>query len=374
MARRAQPALEVEPLPEADRLEGFPHPRETAALFGHEAAERTLARMLASGRMPHAWLLAGPQGVGKATLAYRFAAYALSPPELHDPSGSSLAVPAGSIPQRQVTALSHPELLVIRRPFDPKTKRFAATIPIDEVRRLKALFSHTSPGEGWRIAIVDQADELNVNSANALLKSLEEPPARTVIMLISAQPGRLLPTIRSRCRLLRLSPLPPDALRRAAEAAFARSQHEPPGEGDWERLITLSMGSVRRLLTLSTADGLRLDDAIRRILSGLPSIDWGIAHALAEELAAPAAQQRFETFYDLLLGTVARMAQAEARSAPEPGRPSSPEKGGQESRAAAWAALWEDLVREQADALALNLDRRALIVDALARMASAART
>jgi DNA polymerase-3 subunit delta' len=374
MARRAQPALEVEPLPEADRLEGFPHPRETAALFGHEAAERTLARMLASGRMPHAWLLAGPQGVGKATLAYRFAAYALSPPELQDPSGSSLAVPAGSSAQRQVTALSHPELLVIRRPFDPKTKRFAATIPIDEVRRLKALFSHTSPGEGWRIAIVDQADELNVNSANALLKSLEEPPARTVIMLISAQPGRLLPTIRSRCRLLRLSPLPPDALRRAAEAAFARSQHEPPGEGDWERLITLSMGSVRRLLTLSTADGLRLDDAIRRILSGLPSIDWGIAHALAEELAAPAAQQRFETFYDLLLGTVARMAQAEARSAPEPGRPSSPEKGGQESRAAAWAALWEDLVREQADALALNLDRRALIVDALARMASAART
>jgi DNA polymerase-3 subunit delta' len=374
MARRPQPALEVEPLPEADRLEGFPHPRETTALYGHEAAERTLARMLASERMPHAWLFTGPQGIGKATLAYRFAACALSPPELQDASASSLAVPAGSRAQRLVTALSHPGLLVIRRPFDPKTKRFAAIIPIDEVRRLKAFFSHTSPGESWRIAIIDLADELNVNSANALLKSLEEPPARTVVILVSAQPGRLLPTIRSRCRLLRLSPLPPDALRRAAEAAFARSPHKPPGEGDWDRLISLSMGSVRRLLTLSTADGLRLDDAIRRILSGLPSIDWGFAHALAEDLAAPAAQQRFETFYDLLLGTVARRAQSEARAAPGPARETDPEKAGQEGRAAAWAALWEDLVREQADALALNLDRRALIVDALARMARAARS
>src|SRR5262249_33630297 len=155
-----------------------------------QAAERTLARVMAWGRMPHAWLLTGPEGIGKATLAYRFASYALSPPELQKEAGAGLTVPAGSTVRRQVVALSHPGLLVIPRPYDAKSKRFSAVIPVDEVRRLKTFFALTAVGTGWRVAIVDQADELNVSSANALLKSLEEPPPRTVILLIAAQPGR----------------------------------------------------------------------------------------------------------------------------------------------------------------------------------------
>jgi DNA polymerase-3 subunit delta' len=360
---RARPTLEVEALPESDRLDGFRHPRETAQIFGHDAAARTLAQALASGRLAHAWLLTGPEGIGKATLAYRFAGATLSGSGREGPE-TNLALFADSRVQRQVVALSHPGLILIRRPYDSKTKRFSAIIPVEEVRRLKSFFAHTATGEGSRVAIVDQADELNVSSANALLKTLEEPPPRTVILLITAQPGRLLPTIRSRCRVLRLAPLGAEALRRAAERAFAGSEHEPPAEQDWGRLVDLARGSVRRLLSLATSDGLKLDDSVRRLLSGLPTVDWGSAHALADDLAAPAAQQRFETFFDMLLGSVADRARSEAKLA---GADAT------QARSGAWADLWETLVRERTDAAALNLDRKALILDSLSRLAAAAR-
>ena len=188
MARAPVPA-EIEELPEADRLEGFPHPRETKEVFGHAGAERMLAEALAGGRMHHAWLLAGPQGIGKATLAYRFARAALAAPEERDVFGQSLAVADETSAARQVRALSHPGLLVIRRPYDVKAKRFATSIPVDEVRRLRSFLAHRAAGDGWRVVIVDEANELNVNAANALLKSLEEPPARTVFLLVSSAPG-----------------------------------------------------------------------------------------------------------------------------------------------------------------------------------------
>ena len=223
---RAPAAAVIEARPEADRLEGFPHPRETAKLFGHEPAERALAEALASGRMHHAWLLAGPPGIGKATLAYRLARAALADPS--ERSATDLTVPEDSRAARQVRALSHPGLLVIRRPWDDKAKRFATTIPVDEVRRLRSFLGHSAAEATWRVVIVDDANELNVNAANALLKSLEEPPPRTVFLLVAPAPGRLLPTIRSRCRTLVLAPLEPAALRAAATQALAAADVDAP--------------------------------------------------------------------------------------------------------------------------------------------------
>lgn len=360
---RAPAVIETEAPPEVDRLEGFPHPRETPTVFGHAAAERALGEAFASGRMHHAWLLTGRMGIGKATLAYRLARFLLARPDERTQPDSSLDVDAGSIAARQVLALSHPGLLVLRRPWQTTTKRFATSIPIDEVRRLRGFLGHTAAEGTWRVVIVDTADDLNPNAANALLKSLEEPPARTVFILLASEPGRLLPTIRSRCRILPLAPLSLDDLRRAASAAavgrdISTAQMEP-----------LADGSVRRLLDLSDGTGAKLHERIQAILVTLPKIDWGAAHALADDLGSPAADQRFESFFTVLLSVLANAIRASAAG-----------QGGASTawsippdRAPAWAELWESIIRDKDELVELNLDRRAFILSTLSRLAAAAR-
>ena len=372
MAR--QPALqENEAPPEADRLEGVPHPRETAKLFGHEAVERALAQSFASGRMHHGWLLAGPEGIGKATLAYRFARHVLAAPSEREPGGQSLEISPDAPANRQVRMLSHPGLMVIRRPWDHKTKRLVGVIPVDEVRRIKSFLAHTSEAGANRVVIVDTADLLNVNAANALLKSLEEPPPRTYFLLLTATPGRLLPTIRSRCRVLDVAPLAEADLRRAVLAALAPAEAEPPGAAEWVRLVALSEGSVRRALTLWLGDGLKLDARLSSVVGGLPSIDWNAVHALADELSSAAAAERFEMFYELLLKMLARLVRAGAgMPAAEADRRLAGRLVG-EGRLATWAELWETVAREKSEAHALNLDRKSLILQTFGRIGAAAR-
>jgi DNA polymerase-3 subunit delta' len=369
---RAPAVQEIEALPEADRLGETPHPRETRVLFGHEAAERELAAAFASGRMHHGWLLAGPQGIGKATLAYRFARHALAAPGERDPAGQSLDIGSETRASRQVLALSHPGLLVIRRPWDTKTKRFTASIPVDEVRRLKSFLAHTAEADATRVVIVDSADELNINAANALLKSLEEPPPRTLFLVVVSEPGRLLATIRSRCRMLMLNPLAETDLRRAALKALESSDRDPPGPGDWPRLVALSEGSVRRLVTLWAGDGLKLQERVDELLGSLPRLDWGRVHALGDELGSVASAERFETFFDLLLQRLARMVQAVARGSGEGPAADLARRLIAPARLASWAELWETIVQEKSTALALNLDRKSLIVETFRRIESTA--
>ena len=361
---RAPAVIEIEAPPEVDRLEGFPHPRETQTVFGHAASERALVDAFAAGRMHHAWLLTGRTGIGKATLAFRLARFLLASPGERKHPETSLDIDANSVAARQVLALSHPGLLVLRRPWLTTTKRFATTIPIDEVRRLRGFLGHTAAEGTWRVVIVDTADDLNPNAANALLKSLEEPPTRTVFILLASEPGRLLPTIRSRCRILPLAPLRPDDLRRAASAAAGQegSQNLP------ESMEALADGSVRRLLELSDGTGTKLHERIQAILSALPKIDWGAAHALADDLGSPAADQRFETFFTVLLSVLAKaIRNAAAEQGAVPAAWTIPSE-----RAPVWADLWETIGREKEEAVELNLDRRALILSTLSRLAAAA--
>ncbi|MDX2289586.1 MAG: DNA polymerase III subunit delta' [Hyphomicrobiaceae bacterium] len=374
---RAQKVTDADDVPEADRLEGFPHPREVMQLVGHQAAEQALGAALASGRLHHGWLLTGPDGIGKATLAYRFARAILHGEVARSGSGSSLNVPADSTAAVQIRALSHPGLLVIRRPWDPKNKRHIASIPVDEVRKLRGYLAHTAASE-WRVVIVDSADELNVSAANAILKSLEEPPARTVFLLISSEPGRLLNTIRSRCRRLDLAALAPAELEAAARAAFAAAGRDPPPDAEWSRLATLSGGSVRRLVGLYSAGGLDLDSALDRLFAGLPGVDQPAAHALADKISPAAAEERFGLFFDLLLDRLARLVRARALGPRGDGQvdPADTELAARliaEGELATWAALWETLTREKAETLALNLDRKALILDTLSRLEAVAR-
>lgn len=368
---RAPAVTQIESLPEADRLDGVLHPRETQTLFGHEEAERTLAEALSSGRMHHGWLLAGRDGIGKATLAYRFARAALAGPDERDPKGQSLAVSDDTVASHQVRALSHPGLLLIRRSYDTKTKRFTASIPTDAVRRLRSFLAHRAADDTWRIVIVDKADELNINAANALLKSLEEPPPGTVFLLVSSAPGRLLPTIRSRCRTLALQPLSNDALRAAAAQALEATGQEEPGVADWPVLERLSEGSVGRLLGLWAAGGRELHERIAKLTASLPQVDWRGVHALADELQPAAAQQRFELFFELFLGHLARLIRAQVTGEGTAAERELAARLIGEAKLASFAALWERVAREKAETMALNLDRKTLILDTVSGLVEA---
>jgi DNA polymerase III subunit delta' len=206
----------TDPLPEPDRLEGAPHPRETLGLYGHAAQEAEFLQAFASGRLHHAWMLTGPKGVGKATLAWRLARFLLATPE---DDGGMFAAPPPTLDvspdhpvARRMLQLAEPRHFLLRRGPNDKETALAQVISIDQVRKMKSFFTLSAADGGRRTAIIDSLDEMNPNAANALLKLLEEPPANVTLFLIAHQPARLLPTIRSRCRELRLGPLGPDDL------------------------------------------------------------------------------------------------------------------------------------------------------------------
>src|SRR5580693_2959920 len=224
-------------------------PRETFSLVGHAQVLARASRAIRSGRPPQAWLISGPPGVGKATLAYRIARYLLAFGAT-DAGPEDLSVPGDSPAARQVAAQSHPGLLVLKRAINPKTGKLMTVLSVDEIRRLADFFGMTSGAGGWRVAIIDTADDMNDNAANALLKMLEEPPANAMLLLLSNTQGRLLPTIRSRCQRLDLRPLD-DALLEKALADFLPET----AAGERASLARLSGGSIGAALTLATGDG-----------------------------------------------------------------------------------------------------------------------
>jgi len=370
---RAPVSADVEALPEADRLDDFPHPRETRAIYGQDAAQSIFAEALASGRTHHAWLLAGPQGIGKATLAYQVARAALAQPDERDLFGQGLAIEPDSRTDRQVRALSHPSLFVLRRLYDPKTKRFPQITPIDEVRRLKNFLSLSSGDEGRRVVIVDSADELNLNAANALLKSLEEPPGRTIFLLITSAPGRLLATIRSRCRVIAMPPLQDADLKRAAAQALTSVEKTVPEAHDWDKLTPLSGGSVGRALVLLGGGGLALQGRIDQILGGLPKLDLRAVHALSDEMQPLAQDRKFQLFMDLLQSALGRLISAAATGQGTESDVTIARRLIGPERLATFAELWETLAREKAETVALNLDRKSLILGTFARLEAASR-
>ena len=266
---------------EPDRLESFSTPRQVERVFGHDEAAAEFLSSLHSGRLQHAWLLVGPEGVGKATLSYRLARTVLSQEFSQENThggtqdhiaGGSEDVPPDHPVFRKVAGLAHPNLLLIRRSWIEKSKRYSQWIGVDEVRRLRAFLGSTA-GEGvWRVVIVDRADQLNQNAANALLKALEEPPPNTVFLLVASAEGRLPVTIRSRTRVLRLSALNEDSLMGAVRAALARDGVEAD-ETTLALAIALSEGSVRRALELITGDGIQLYEDIVATFDALPGID-----------------------------------------------------------------------------------------------------
>jgi DNA polymerase III subunit delta' len=354
MAAERSRAAAIDP----DRLDGFSSPREADRLFGHEAAEREFADAFASGRMHHAWLIVGPEGIGKATLAYRLARSAL---------GGSAVDPHHPV-FRKVAALSHPNLLLIRRSWVEKSKRYSQWIGVDEVRRLRAFLGHSAGEGGWRVVIVDRADELNQNAANALLKTLEEPPAQTLFFLISSAEGKLPVTIRSRARVLRLSPLDKEDLEHAVRTALKSGGRKVDTE-TLAKAVALSQGSVRRALELVSSDGIELYEEIAASLISLPEIEGPRLHRQVERLAGAGETDRLDLYLALLLGLIERLIRFTATG----------EGAIQDERALAgrlvsqanlvhWAEAWERISEAKAEVLALNLDRGLLLLETWFRL------
>ncbi|MGX9856117.1 DNA polymerase III subunit delta' [Limimaricola variabilis] len=351
-----------EDLPDPTGLPGLPHPRETAQLFGQDAAIEEFLAAQAGGRLHSGWLLTGPAGVGKATLAYRIAAHLLG----GHGADRGLDPPADDRDLRLIRAGSHPRLFVLRRGPNDKGDRLSAQIRVEEMRKLRSFFHLSSTDGGHRAVIVDAADEMNVSAANALLKELEEPPADTTLMLIAHQPSALLPTIRSRCRVLRLRPLAPEPMARALEQAGVTGAAP-------EALSVLAAGSVGAAARVAQAEGVALYGELVALLSELPHLDRPRAIAMADSCGGKGAETRFPLLLDLIDLLLVRAARAGLAGAPEteasPGEARLLVTLAPDPAAARRVAeLQQELSARARHGRAVNLDPSALLLDMLLRI------
>ena len=332
-----------------------PHPRETFALFGHSEAEQALLAAYRGGRIPHAWMIGGPVGIGKATLAYRMERFVLAHP---DPAAAdvqtarSLAVAADHPVARHIASQAHPDLLVFERIIGESGK-LNKEIKVEQIRRSVAFFGSTAGEGGWRVAIVDAVEELNPAGENALLKVLEEPPARSLLLLISHAPGQVLATLRSRCRLLTLRPLAPADVARAAAAATGRDADD----AEIKEAAFASEGSVARTLSLLDDDTLVLRRRVAELLNALPQIDVRALHVLGDALGG-ADQRKVAGVIDAINGWLSAQV-AQVRQ--------------DKIRLARVAQAWEKVNRAAAEAEEFNLDRKPLIFNMFGVLAEAAR-
>jgi DNA polymerase-3 subunit delta' len=347
MAKRSVPA----DTQDSDRIDGFAHPRETFALDGQDVALRRAARALRAARPPSAWLITGAPGTGKATLAYRIARYLLAHGATTN-GADDLGVPSTDTVARQIAAQSHPGLLVLRRAVNPRTGKLMTVLSVEEIRRLADFFGMTSGAGGWRVAIVDTADDMNENAANALLKMLEEPPANAMLLLLSNTPGRLLPTIRSRCQRLDLRPLDDTVMDRLLHRHLPDSTAE-----ERAALARLAGGSIGAALMLATGDGAALADEADRLIDRAAVPDVLALLALGEKL------MRIQDGLDQFGSFVAEALAARIRARAEMG-------GAYLQR---WVHLLSRIEQDFSRARALNLEPRQTVLSAARDLAAVAR-
>jgi DNA polymerase-3 subunit delta' len=342
-------AAEVE-----DDVETAP-PRETLELFGHAESEQILLEAYRSGRIPHAWLITGPPGIGKATLAYRLARFVLAHPDPAAPevqSARTLAVDPEHVVARRIAARGQGDLLILERTLNDKGK-LRQDIAVEDVRRSVSFFGSTAGEGGWRLAIVDSVDELNASGANALLKVIEEPPRRTLLLLVSHARGMVLPTIRSRCRLLVLRPLSAADVARGVASALGREA----GDREVQEASALAEGSIGRALNLLDGPALALRRRVVTLLDALPRVDPQALHALGDAMAG-VDPQPLATFTDTINAWLsARLADGHQET----------------SRLARLAEAWDKINATARDVEVFNLERKPLVFSVFGLLADMAR-
>jgi len=342
---------------EAEADEAAP-PRVTAKLFGHSGTEAALLAAYGSGRVPHAFMLIGQNGIGKATLAYRMARFVLAHPDPAAPSvqaATSLAVDPQHPVARRVAAQAHGDLLVLQRlPNEKGVLR--QQIAVDDVRRTISFFGATAGEGGWRVAIVDAVDELNRAGANALLKVLEEPPERALLLLVCHSASRVLPTLRSRCCVLPMRPLSQGDVGRALAASVGAAESDP----QIEAAAAAADGSVARALAFLDENALALRRRALEELERLPALNAGALHALGDALAGtdPRPLNAFiDTVNAWMSGSLDRNGGAGG--------------GNDLGRLVRLADAWERINTAARDAETYNLERKPLVFSVFGLLAEA---
>lgn len=343
---------------EADQHPGAPHPRSQSLLFGHQDAERDFLEGWRSNRLHHAWLVGGSEGIGKATFAWRATRFLLANPDPSAPGASdisSLYVAPDSRVFRQVASGAHPDVAVIRRGLRKDGKGFSAEIAVADVRRALDLFGSTA--NGWRVVIVDCADDLNTAGANALLKAIEEPPPRAVVFVISHAPARILPTIRSRCRRQNLRPLSDaDVTQAVLSLGDPWSHVDSAGLAE---AVSLGQGSVGETLSMLDEDRRTLIRQTRALLEALPRMDLAKILSLADQVARREQTEAFHTMLQAMEVWASALVRSQAGLGPH--------------RLAPLVEVWEKNAHAAREAEAYNLDRRPLVMSMFGDLAEAVR-
>lgn len=343
---------EPDALPEPDRAPGCPHPRETFDLIGHQSAETKFIQSYKSAKLHHAWLISGAPGSGKATLAYRMARLLLGAQSL---LGDTLDIPADDPVAQRIASQGHGDIFVLRRPYDFKTKKLKSAIPVDETRRL-AEFFQTKPSEGgWRVCIVDSMDEMNRNSENAILKSLEEPPKDTVLILISNNPGRLLPTIRSRCLHLALRPVDPEAIK-----PWLKRRHPDVSDNIIDAASKLARGGPGKA-TAIVSNSQSVLEPLTQFLSGLGASSSIMDHKIAARLSLANARAERQLFWEALQDILQAQALYSATGTWKGAFKPLPVT----KTPANWEQLYAKTVHLQNREMALNMDKKSVMYDVL---------
>jgi DNA polymerase III subunit delta' len=304
-------------------------------LYGHEAAEASFLASATTGKLHHGWLIEGPSGIGKATLANRLAAYMLG---ARGPGASPLDADSSDPVARTCLAGAHPDLRVVRRELNDKGK-LRQDISVDQIRELTHFFSLKPAQGGWRVGIIDSLDELNRNGTNALLKTLEEPPGHSILFLVNHGTTPILPTVRSRCRVLRVSALNSEETRLALEAVNA------PAEA-----VSLAKGRPGMGVRLSTPSGLAASHAAKVLLRSLPRPNDGLVTDALQ--TASADDTAMEAFQEEILSWLAHRAEQELSA----------------------AKTWLEVSRLAGEARALKMDPAQTAAKLIAGLYSAART